>query len=153
MRSVCWMIFLGMTALAAPLFAQSQEPAQPVAPVPASPAHPSVAHAATPASKDGKVQHSHAIDFLVIGTVFNEKALSFPGVQVRIRRSGEQKFRWSTYTNSRGDFAQRMPQGPQYEIVVQVKGFAGQTRTVETGKGETQERLSFRMELATGGKK
>jgi len=47
-------------------------------------------------SANGRQKYSHANDFLVRGTVFTDKALSFPGVQLRIRRAGEKKFRWRT---------------------------------------------------------
>src|ERR1700749_311740 len=59
--------------------------------------------------------------FLIIGTVFNENALSFPGVEVKIRRAGDKRYKWDTTTNSRGEFAVRVPQGTtaagqQYEV-------------------------------------
>jgi len=75
-------------------------------------------------AKSGNQKYSHANDFLIRGTVFTDKALSFPGVQLRIRRAGEKKFRWEDNTNSRGEFAIRVPQGTQYEMVVRAKGFA-----------------------------
>jgi len=107
--------------------------------------------AATPAKPDKK-KYSHANDFVIRGTVFNEKALSFPGVQLRIRRAGEKKFRWESYTNSRGEFAIRVPQGSNYELVVRSKGFVEQTRTIEASNGDNEERLVFRMQLSAGGK-
>lgn len=82
---------------------------------------------------------------MIIGTVFNDKALSFPGVQVRIRQTGEKKFRWETYTNSRGEFAVRVPPGYDYEVVIQEKNYAGQTRSVD-GKVDVQQRLSVQLE-------
>src|SRR5438270_4547958 len=92
---------------------------------------------ASSSSKNSKQKYSHANDFLIRGTVFTDKALSFPGVQLRIRRVGEKKFRWQDQTNSRGEFAMRVPQGVQYEMVVHVKGFADQTRNIDgrTGSG------------------
>jgi hypothetical protein len=116
----------------------SQEPGQP--PPPEPPAGPSSS------SKHPKQKYSHANDFLIRGTIFTDKALSFPGVQLRIRRAGEKKFRWQDYSNSRGEFAIRVPQGSQYELVAHVKGFADQTRTIDAKKGLTEERLVFRME-------
>jgi hypothetical protein len=84
--------------------------------------------------------------------VFSDKALSFPGVQLRIRKAGEKKFRWESYTNSRGEFAMRVPQGSDYEMVVQAKGFAEQTRTIDARTGANEQSIVFRMEPATGGK-
>ena len=121
-----------------------QEPGQP--PPPEPPPSPSSS------SKHPKPKYSHANDFLIRGTVFTDKALSFPGVQLRIRRAGEKKFRWQDSTNSRGEFAIRVPQDAQYEVVVHAKGFADQTKTIDAKKGLTEEKLSFRME-PQGGKK
>ena len=91
-------------------------------------------------------------DFLIRGTVFTDKALAFPGVQLRIRKAGEKKYRWESYTNSRGEFAVRVPQGSDYEMVVHTKGFADQTRMIDAKNGMSEESLVFRMELAAGGK-
>ena len=103
-------------------------------------------------SKNGKQKYSHASDFLIRGTVFTEKALSFPGAQLRIRRSGEKKFRWEDQTNSRGEFAIRVPQGAQYEMVVRAKSFAEQTRTIDGRTGSGENNVVFRMEPAKKGK-
>jgi hypothetical protein len=103
-------------------------------------------------AKSGKQKYSHANDFLIRGTVFTDKALSFPGVQLRIRRSGEKKFRWQDQTNSRGEFAIRVPQGAQYEMVVRTKGFADQTRTIDARTGSGENNVVFRMEPAKRGK-
>jgi hypothetical protein len=128
-------------------FGQAQEPTPP----PSSPAPSPQAPAATPA-KPGKSKYSHANDFLIRGTVFTDKALSFPGVQLRIRKAGEKKFRWESYTNSRGEFAVRVPQGSDYELVVHVKGFTEQTRAIDAKTGANQESMVFRMQPTTGGK-
>src|SRR5207302_11215271 len=103
-------------------------------------------------SKGGKQKYSHANDFLIRGTVFTEKALSFPGVQLRIRRSGEKKFRWEDRTNSRGEFAIRVPQGTQYEMVVHANGFGDQARTIDARTGSGENNVVFRMEPAKKGK-
>ncbi|GAC1676224.1 MAG: hypothetical protein PVS2B2_11740 [Candidatus Acidiferrum sp.] len=48
----------------------------------------------------------------------------------------------------------RVPAGASYEVVVSGKGFADQTRTVSAlNTGDTQQRISVRMEPAAGGKK
>lgn len=98
-------------------------------------------------------KYSHANDFLIIGTVFNEQGYAFPGVELRIRRSKEKKFRWETYTNSRGDFAVRVPQGTDYDMVVHAKGFADQTRSMNAKSAGNEARLVFRMEPAKDGKR
>lgn len=130
----------------------AQEPAPASAPPPpvTQPAPP-----ATPSSESSstKHSHSHANDFLIIGTVFTDKALAFPGVRLRVRRSTERKFRWETYTNSRGEFAIRVPQGTEYEMVVIAKGFTDQSKTVSAKSGISEDNAVFQMQPATGGKK
>jgi len=125
---------------------RAQEPPPP--PQPAAQESPS-----TPAEKPGKKKPSHARDFLIRGTVFNEKALSLPGADLRIRVAGEKKYRWETYTNSRGEFAVRVAQGADYEVVVRVKGFADQTRTVGAKNGGDEETLMILMQPLMGGAK
>lgn len=100
----------------------------------------------------GTKNHSHTDDFLIRGTVFDEKALSFPGVELRFRREGQKKYKWETYTNSRGEFAVRVPQGANYEVLVHVKGFADQTRTIKAMGGGYEETVVFRMQPNSGDK-
>ena len=118
---------------------------------PAAPAsQPSAASSSSSsnAGKHGKQKYSHANDFLIHGTVFTDKARSFPGVELRIRRAGEKKIRWRDYTNSRGEFAMRVPQGREYEMLIHAKGFADQSRTFDAKRGLTEERVVFTMEPA-----
>ena len=141
-----WLMILCMAALVIFLpaaFAQAQEP-------PPTPTLTAPAPAAT-AGKPVKKKYSHLNDYLIRGTVFTDKALSFPGVQLRIRKVGEKKFRWESYTNSRGEFAVRVPQGSDYEMVVRVKGYPEQTRTIDAKTGGNEEKMVFRMQPAAGG--
>jgi hypothetical protein len=150
MRRQQWMGILCTAALFTSLstaFGQAQEPPPP----PSSSAPASQAPAATP-GKPGKKKYSHVNDFLIHGTVFTDKALSFPGVQLQIRKAGEKKFRWESYTNSRGDFAVRVPQGSDYEMVVRAKGFVEQSRTIDAKNGGNEENVVFRMQPKAGGK-
>ncbi len=101
---------------------------------------------ASTAKNNKKQKAKHADDFLVKGTVFTSEGLSFPGVEIRIRRSNEKKFRWQTQTNSRGEFAIRVKQGSDYEVVVKEKGFKEQTKTVDAKSGDRIEDMVFRME-------
>jgi hypothetical protein len=149
MRGLGWKSVFCAAGLFVPLVAgisMAQEPTPP----PSASAAP--APAATP-SKPGKQKYSHGNDYLIRGTVFNEKALSFPGVQLRIRLAGEKKFRWESYTDSRGEFAVRVPQGSMYEMVVRRKGFEEQTRTIDAKNGGDADNIVFRMQPAEGGKK
>jgi hypothetical protein len=104
-------------------------------------------------SKPQKQKYSHANDFLIIGTVFTDKGYAFPGAQLRIRRASEKKFRWDSYTNSRGEFAVRVPQGADYEMVVRAKGFDDQTKTLDAKSGLSEARLVFRLEPGKDDKK
>jgi len=131
---------------AAALSARAQQPAPP----PPPPEAPSPPESSTAQS----ARHKHHLDeFLIRGTVFSDKALSLPGAQLRIRRPGDKKYRWSTYTNSRGEFALRVPPGADYEVVVQAKGFADAMQPVDAKNGLSEEDLVFRMSLASEGKK
>ena len=140
-----WSVAL-LAALLIP-FAASQGQSQETAP--ASPPQSS----SSSFSKDKNQKYSHANDFLIRGTVFTEKALAFPDVQLRIRRSEEKKFRWEDRTNSRGEFAIRVPQGIQYQMVVHAKGFTDQIRTIDARNGAGENNVVFRMEPAKKGKK
>ena len=137
LAGACLLLF----ALAASLRAAQEAP--PTAPSTAVPD-------SSPKDKPSQKKYSHANDFLIRGTVFNEKALSFPDVELRLRKEGEKKYKWETYTNSRGEFAVRVPQGSNYEILVHVKGFTDQTKTVEAKGGGNEETLVFRMQPTTG---
>jgi hypothetical protein len=86
--------------------------------------------------------------FLIVGTVFNERALSFPGATVRIRCADDEKYRWEAVTNSRGEFAVRVPEGHTYEVLVRVKNYVEQNVQVRTDQGDIQQRLSIRLQPA-----
>jgi len=152
---VCAAIFVFLPGLAS-----AQQP--PSSPPPADPqpsqtqspssSAPQPSNSPSPSS-NSKRGHSHANDFLVIGTVFTDKAYALPGAHLRVRRASEKKFRWETYTNSRGEFALRVPQGDEYEIVVIAKGFADQTNPVSAKSGISEDTVVYRMQPASGGKK
>jgi hypothetical protein len=116
-------------------------------PAPPAPAAPSATGQSTPESgnSSSKTKTKLIPSFLIVGTIFNENALSFSGVQIRIRVSGEKKFKWETYTNSRGEFAVRVPPGFEYEVRTHVKKYADQTQSVDA-KQDVQQRLSIKLE-------
>jgi carboxypeptidase family protein len=116
--------------------------------VPVSPAPPETAPASHSASAQESSNKHHRIipAFLILGTVFNEKDYAFPGVEVKIRRKGEKKFLYDLYTNSRGEFAVRVPDGIQYEIVVRQKKYKEQSQEVMANMAEVQKRLTFKLE-------
>ena len=143
-------VYLGfLLCLAHPAVGQQPTETTPVASPSQPPATPPEVSRASSSSK-GKKKPLPV--YLITGTVFDEKALSFPDVKVRIRQTSEKKFRWEAYTNSRGEFAVRVPEGSEYEVQVQAKNFKEQSRTVKADAGAIQDRLSFRLEPVTGRK-
>ena len=146
-----WVVGLWAAALLVPLGA-SRQPIQQNTGISEPPSWSSAEPQSSSSAKNGQSKYSHANDFLLRGTVFTEKAIAFPGAELRIRRSGEKKFRWQDNTNSRGEFAIRVPQGAQYELVVRAKGFAEQVRTIDARNGSGENNLVFRMEPAKKGK-
>jgi hypothetical protein len=151
LRRLRWISILGNAALVTLLGSSLAAAQEPVTPGPPPSAAPSSSGSSS--SKSTKKRSTHANDFLIRGTVFNEQALSFPGVQLRIRRAGEKKFQWESYTNSRGEFAVRVPQGADYEMVVRAKGFAEQKRAIDAKSGDYEGNVVFRMQLEGGDKK
>jgi len=145
---VRWVVAWWAAALLVP-FAIGQQPSQQSGTV----APQSSPSSAPSSSKSGKSQYSHANDFLIRGTVFTDKAVAFPGVELRIRRAGEKKYRWQDNTNSRGEFAIRVPQGVEYEMVVHTKGFADQARSIDARTGSAENNVVFRMEPVKKGKR
>jgi hypothetical protein len=101
-------------------------------------------------SSSRKSKHSHADDLVSRGTVFNERGLALQGVKLRIRRADQKKSRWEAYTNSRGEFAVRVPKGPDYEIAAESKGFARQSQAIN---GQSEDNVVLHMQPASGGKK
>ncbi len=148
MNNPRWVVVAGMAAVfvcCLPAFSRAQEP-------PPSQAPPASAAPGAP-EKPQKQKYSHANDFLIIGTVFDPNGYAFSGAQLRIRRSNEKKYRWDSYTNSRGEFAVRVPQGSAYEMLIRAKGFADQTRALDAKTGVSEARIVFRMQPAAGEKK
>jgi hypothetical protein len=164
MHSPRWLSVVGAAALFVPLASvlprnHYPEALQELPPAPASPAPPKQAqqppdaNAPSSSSKSGPHKYSHANDFLIRGTVFTNTGIAFPAVDLRIRRATEKKFRWQTVTNSRGEFAVRVPKGLQYEMVIHAKGFADQTRSFDAKNGLSDENIGVQMQPVAKGKK
>jgi len=142
MKAPCLVIFTVLFLLPAASFGQV-----PVSPAP-TPAPPETAPATPSRSAQDSSNKPHRVlpAFLILGTVFNEKDYAFPGVEVKIRRKGEKKFRYDLYTNSRGEFAVRVPDGIQYEVVVRQKKYKEQSQEVMANMAEVQKRLTFKLQ-------
>jgi hypothetical protein len=128
-----------------------QEPSQPGPPAPASNQEPEAVPSGTPEAKG--IPTRTIPGFLIVGTVFNEKALSFPGIEVRVQQKDEKKHHWQTYTNSRGEFAVRVPEGHQYEVSVRAKKYKEVVQEVSSRNGDNQQRLSIKLEPVAKAKK
>lgn len=144
MRFLTTILFLAALFLSSLAGAQQPVPPSP----PSSPETPASAPSPVPAPESSSTaKHKSKIPpFLILGTVFNEHSLAFPGVEIKIRRKGEKKFRYDTYTNSRGEFAIRVPDGIEYEVVVREKNYREQSQAVVANKADVQKRLTFKLE-------
>src|SRR5271165_2513773 len=132
-----------LTATPAGSVRLAQDPSQPATPAAqVQPAPPAPVEAAPVKGNPTRTVPG----FLIIGTVFNERALSLPGVEVRVRQAGQKKHRWQTYTNSRGEFAVRVPEGHEYEVVVRVKKYQELVQKVTAVNGDNQQRLSIKLQ-------
>lgn len=91
-------------------------------------------------------------EVVIMGTVFTEEGFSLAGASIRVNRVGERKAKWEAASDRRGEFGVRVPQGAEYEVRVNAKGYEEQTQKVD-GKSSAYENLVFRMTPAPGGKK
>jgi hypothetical protein len=131
-------VLLPFAALyAAAAILHTQEPPPPPPPDPAPPQ----AESSTKSSKHLR----HLDSFLMRGTVYDEKSLSLPGAQLRVKRQGEKKYRWSTVTNSRGEFAIRVPPGSDYELLTQAKDFADNVTAVDAKNQSSEDNMVIHM--------
>jgi hypothetical protein len=137
-----WLILFAVLTLSA----FGQEPAQPNPP-PLKPTIEPPQPPTTPAQSSPNAAPKKLPFFLIMGTVFNENALAFPGVEVRIRRTDEKKFRWEGLSNSRGEFAVRVPDGYDYSLLIRAKHYQDETREITTKAGDAQQRVTVRMQL------
>ena len=124
----------GLTALVLLACACATLPAQPQSPQ------------GKPASKDYA---------LIYGTVWTAEDTPAAGVPVTIRRASDKKAKWELVSDSRGEFAQRVPPGKQdYVIQAEIKLPKGQPRPEVTVHIDDNERQDISLHLAAApGKK
>ena len=111
--------------------------------------------AVRPAAADekcGKKKQKLAEQFLIFGTVFDERGYIVEGAEIRVRCAGEKKVRWKVWSDRRGEFAQRVPTGAEYELTVVAKGFTEQERKVDAREGNRED-MVIRLEPAPKEKK
>jgi hypothetical protein len=90
-------------------------------------------------------------DFLVFGTVFDERGFAYHGAVVRVRRAGERQVRWEARSDHRGEFAVRVPRGAEYEMSVRATGYPELARHIDARAG-SREDVVFRL-LSPSGEK
>ena len=96
---------------------------------------------AAPRTPDG----SHAHDFVIFATVFTDKGFALPGARARVRREEEKKFRWEAMSDHQGELAVRVPQGAEYEMTIEARGFKTETRKIDT-REDNRTDLTIQME-------
>jgi hypothetical protein len=102
--------------------------------------------------KKSKKSSRYMEGFLLKGTVFTEQGFSLPNAELLIRRARERKFRWSVRTDSRGEFAIRVPKGADYEMSARAPGYQEQNHVVDAKAGEGEDGIIFHMPPSAGGK-
>jgi hypothetical protein len=94
---------------------------------------------------------SHAHDFVIFATVFTETGFALSGARIRVRREDEKKFRWEAMSDHSGELGIRVPQGAEYELTIEARGFKSQTRKVDARDGNRAD-LTLQMAQIAGGK-
>lgn len=112
-----------------------------------------ISTAAMAARGEAQKEKKRQPDFLIFGTVFDEKGFALAGAEVRARVAGEKKVRGEAYSDRRGEFGIRVPVGAEYEVTVKAEGYETQVLKVNAASGANREDVAFRMKPATGGKK
>ena len=86
---------------------------------------------------------------LLFGTVVDANGRSVSGVVVKIRRASEKKAKWELYSNSTGEFAQRLPAGKMdYVVWVDLKHKADAEKTAVTVHFQNDERQDILLHLS-----
>lgn len=83
-------------------------------------------------------------DCLLYSTVFGPDGRALPGADARIHPAEKKKPLWELTSDSRGEFAARVPSVGDYEIEVKAKGYVPQTKRVATIVGDRVD-LVFNM--------
>jgi hypothetical protein len=94
-------------------------------------------------------QKAGATDYaLIIGTVWGPDDRPVPGIPIKIRRATDKKPKWELSSDSRGEFAQRVPVGAMdYFIRADIKTPKGQPKPEITVAIENNERKDVSMHL------
>jgi len=88
---------------------------------------------------------------LIYGTVWGPDDRPVAGVPVNIRRAGDKKPKWQLTSDSRGEFAQRVPAGTDdYIVQADVKMPKGQPKPETTVHIDNNERKDISLHLTKG---
>src|SRR5580704_10692249 len=104
--------------------------------------------AVEPAGDAQSSSGSHAHDYVIFVTVFTDRGFAFTGARARVRRPDEKKFRWEAMSDHQGELAIRVPQGAEYELTIEARGFKTQTRKIDAREANRTD-LTIRMEPQT----
>jgi len=91
------------------------------------------------------VSGSHAHDFVIFTTVFTDKGFALFGARARVRREEDKKFKWEAMSDHQGELAIRVPQGAEYEMTIEARGFKTEIRKINT-REDNRADLTIRME-------
>jgi hypothetical protein len=94
-------------------------------------------------------QHSKSKDYaLIVGTVWGPDNRPLAGIPIKIRPATGKKAKWELMSDSRGEFAQRVPPGAQdYIIQADVKTPKGQIKPEITVRIDDNERRDVGLRL------
>jgi hypothetical protein len=106
------------------------------------------ASATKPTAARQSSTRSHAHDYVIFVTVFTDRGFALYGARLRVRRSDEKKFRWEAMSDHQGELAFRVPEGADYEMTVEARGFKPETRKIKALE-ENRVELTIRMEPLT----
>ena len=86
---------------------------------------------------------------LIYGSVWGPDDRPVAGVPIKIRRASDKKAKWELVSDSRGEFAQRVPVGKQdYVIQADVKTPKGQPKPETTAHIDNNERTDVGLHLS-----
>lgn len=86
---------------------------------------------------------------LIYGTVWGPDDRPVSGVPIKIRRASDKKAKWELTSDSRGEFAQRVPAGAEdYIVQADVKTPKGQPKPETTAHITDNERTDVSLRLS-----
>lgn len=107
--------------------------------------------AAAGATSAGSAQKTRQPDFLVYATVYNDRGFTVPNARARMSVAGENKWRWETTSDSQGEFALHVPEGAQYDLRVDAKGYEALIQGVDATQTDRDD-LGLHLVPLGGGK-